>query len=56
LKSLPPNYPNLASSYNNIELVYERKSEYEKALEFCQKSLEIRMKSLPPNHPDLASS
>jgi tetratricopeptide (TPR) repeat protein len=31
-----------ASSYNNIALVYESKGDYAKALEFHQKSLEIR--------------
>jgi len=56
LKSLPPNHPDLAKSYNNIGLVYNSKGEYDKALEFYQKSLEINLISLPPNHPDLATS
>ena len=56
LKSLPPNHPNLATSYNNIGLVHDKMGEYSKALEFHQKCLDIYLKSLPPNHPDLATS
>jgi len=42
LKSLPPNHPDLASSYLNIGSVYKSKGEYDKAIEFYQKSLEIK--------------
>jgi tetratricopeptide (TPR) repeat protein len=30
--------------------------EYQEAIKFCQKSIEIRQQSLPPNHSDLASA
>ncbi|CAF4360240.1 unnamed protein product, partial [Rotaria sordida] len=53
-KALPPNHPNLASSYNNIGGVYDDMGDYSKALEFYEKSLKIREKALPPNHPHLA--
>jgi tetratricopeptide (TPR) repeat protein len=53
-KTLPPNYPNLAMSYNNISLVYYNMGDYSKALSYYEKALEIEQQSLPPNHPDLA--
>ena len=55
-KSLPPNHPDLATSYGNIGQVYSKMGEYSKALEYYEKSMEIQRKSLPPNHPDLATS
>ena len=54
--SLPPNRPDLASSYNNIGRVYDQMGEYSKALSSHKKALEIKQQLLPPNHPDLASS
>ena len=53
---LPPNHPSLATSYNNIGLVYDNMGEYSKALEYYEKDLEITKKALPPNHPDVATS
>ncbi|CAF4316735.1 unnamed protein product, partial [Rotaria sordida] len=55
-KALPPNHPDLATSYNNIGGVYKNMGDYSKALEFYERSLKIKEKALPPNHPDLASS
>jgi Tfp pilus assembly protein PilF len=55
-KTLPPNYPELANSYNGIGNVYYNMGEYLKALSSHEKALEIRQQSLPPNHPDLAKS
>ncbi|CAF1445093.1 unnamed protein product, partial [Rotaria sp. Silwood1] len=52
--ALPPNHPDLASSYNNIGNVYNKMGEYSKALSSYERSLEIRKIALPPNHPDLA--
>ncbi|CAF0955186.1 unnamed protein product [Rotaria sordida] len=54
--ALPPNHPDLASSYNGIGLVYYDMGEYSKALSSYERSLEIRKIALPPNHPDLATS
>ena len=45
-KTLPPNHPNLAVSYNNIGNVYNNMGEYSKALSSHEKALEIRQKSL----------
>ncbi|CAF4246249.1 unnamed protein product, partial [Rotaria sordida] len=55
-KAVPPNHPHLASSYNNIGVVYKNMGDYSKALEFYEKAHKIREKALPPNHPDLATS
>jgi tetratricopeptide (TPR) repeat protein len=55
-KTLPPNHPDLAKSYNNIGNVYYNMGEYAKALWYYEKALKIRQQSLPPNHPDLAKS
>ncbi|CAF1182076.1 unnamed protein product [Rotaria sordida] len=55
-KALPPNHPDLATSYNNIGSVYDDMGDYSKALEFHEKSYQIFEKALPPNHPSLAIS
>ena len=54
--ALPPNHPDLATSYNNIAGVYDNMGEYSKALSSYERSLEIKKVALPPNHPDLATS
>jgi tetratricopeptide (TPR) repeat protein len=54
--ALPPNHPDLATSYNNIGNVYADMGEYSKALSSYERSLEICKIALPPNHPDLAQS
>ena len=55
-KALPPNHPDLATSYNNIGGVYDDMGEYSKALSCYEQSLEIYKVALPPNHPDFAQS
>ncbi|CAF0899916.1 unnamed protein product [Adineta steineri] len=55
-KTLPPNHPDLASSYVGIALVYCSIGDYPKALSSHEKALKIKQESLPPNHPDLAAS
>jgi Tfp pilus assembly protein PilF len=54
--ALPPNHPDLATSYNNIGAVYYNMGEYSKALSSYERSLEIYKIALPPNHPSLATS
>ena len=46
----------IATSYNNIGLVYSDQGNYAKALEYSKKSLAIRLKVLEPDHPDVALS
>jgi tetratricopeptide (TPR) repeat protein len=51
-KTLPPNHPRSATSYNNIGTVYRNMEEYSKALSFYEK-IEISLKLFPSNHPHL---
>jgi len=53
-KTLPANHPDLATSYSNIDFVYEEMGEYSKALLYYEKDIEIYQKTLPANHPHLS--
>jgi tetratricopeptide (TPR) repeat protein len=55
-KVLPPDHPDLASSYNNLAATYGALGQNDKQLAYHQKALAIREKVLPPDHPDLANS
>ena len=46
----------VATSYNNIGLVYKSQGNYPKALEMYQKALDIWLDVLGANHPDVARS
>ena len=39
---------------NNIGVVYEKQTKYPEALEFYNKSLDIRVKVFGPDHPKVA--
>jgi tetratricopeptide (TPR) repeat protein len=52
-QSLRPNHSDLATSYNNIGVVYEKMGNYSKACSSYEREMEIAQKSLPPNHPAL---
>ncbi len=56
LKSLGPQHPDVAVSYNNLGEIYYYKGEYDKALEYIQKSLDIRLKIFGPEHLLVAMS
>ena len=45
-----------AHYYNHLGYVKNDQGDYEKAIWYYEKALEIRQKTLPPNHPDLATS
>jgi len=45
-----------ANIFHQLGLINDNQGEYSKALEYCEKSLEIYKKTLPANHPDLATS
>ncbi len=49
------NHPDVATSYNNIGLVYADLGENSKALEFYQKALKILLQVLSENHPKVAT-
>lgn len=51
-----PEHPKIATSYNNIGIVYEDLSDYEKSLIFHGKSLQICEKQLGHDHPNTATS
>ena len=45
-----------ATTYGNMAFVYKHQGEYEKALEWYEKGLEIKLKTLGPDHPDTATT
>ncbi len=55
-KHLPPNHPDIASSYNNLGNVYLDLQQYDLAMEYHKKALDIYIKSCPAQHPDIAMS
>jgi tetratricopeptide (TPR) repeat protein len=52
-KTLPSNHPDLATTYNNIGVIYCNTGEYSKALPFYERAVEVGQHSLPENHPYL---
>ena len=48
--------PDVAVSYINIGGVYYSQGQYEQALEYYQKGLEIKIKVSGQDHPDVATS
>jgi tetratricopeptide (TPR) repeat protein len=52
-RTLPPNHPYLATSYDNTGKVYEKMGEYSKALSFYERAVDIGEFSLPESHPHL---
>jgi len=55
-KVFDKNHPSLATSYNNLSLIYQGFGDLPKAKEFQLKALEIREKVFDKNHPDFAQS
>ncbi|AKB58701.1 hypothetical protein MSBR2_2185 [Methanosarcina barkeri 227] len=53
---LGPQHPNVATTLNNLALLYKSTGEYEKALPLFQMALAIREKILDPQNPDIAST
>ncbi|MCP3931459.1 MAG: tetratricopeptide repeat protein, partial [Bacteroidetes bacterium] len=49
---LDAKHPSLATSYNNIGLLYQDQGQYEPALEFYQKAIAICSESLGDQHPN----
>ncbi len=52
-KTLPPNHPYLATSYDNMGKVHEKMAEYSNALSFYQRAVDIGECSLPESHSHL---
>ncbi|MBU4343974.1 MAG: tetratricopeptide repeat protein [Desulfobacteraceae bacterium] len=47
--------PDYGEAYNNIGMAYDSKGEYDRAIEYYQKALEIGIKKLGPEHPSVAT-
>jgi tetratricopeptide (TPR) repeat protein len=56
IKTLGPEHPDTATSYNNISFVYSSQGKYKEALQGYEKALGIRKKVLGPEHPDTATT
>ena len=55
-KAVGPDYPSVATSLNNLALLYKAQAEYAQAEPLYKRSLAIREKALGPDHPDVATS
>jgi len=49
---LGPQHPSVATSLNNLAVLYKEMGDYEKALPLSQRTLEICEKILGPKHPN----
>lgn len=47
-------HPKSATRYNNLGSAYRHKGEYDKAINYYEKALDIDIKFLPANHPHIA--
>ena len=48
--------PRLASTFNNLAVIYQAEGRYDEAEPLNELALEIREKALGPEHPDVATS
>jgi tetratricopeptide (TPR) repeat protein len=55
-KALGPEHPDVATSLNNLAVVYNKQRQYSKAEFLYQRALAIQEKVLAPDHPDMATS
>ena len=51
-----PDHPDVATSLNNLALLYKTQGDYAKAEPLYKRSLSIKEKALGPNHPSVATS
>ncbi|CAF3495527.1 unnamed protein product [Rotaria sp. Silwood1] len=49
-------YPDVATTYSNIDSIYDKQKRYQEALEYFKKCLNIKLHSLSRNHQSLISS
>ena len=54
-KSLGPDHPGVATSLNNLAMLYYSQGQYAKAEPLHQQALAIFLKTLPADHPNLAT-
>ncbi len=55
-EKLPPDSPNLATTYNNVGTTYGKLGDRLRALEYQLKALAIQEKVLPADHPTLSTT
>ena len=55
-KQLGPDHPDVATSLNNLAVLYQAMGRYAEAEPLYRRSLEIREKQLGRDHPDVATS
>jgi tetratricopeptide (TPR) repeat protein len=55
-QKLGPEHLDVATTLNNLALLYYKMGDYEKALPLYQRALDIREKVLGPQHPDVATT
>ena len=53
LKMLGDNHPDLAGLYHNITILYEEQGDLDKALEYYNKSLNIRLSTVGASNADV---
>ena len=51
-KALGPEHPDVATSLNNLAVLYRAQGRYAEAEPLYQRALKIREKALGPEHPD----
>jgi tetratricopeptide (TPR) repeat protein len=56
IKALGEDHPDVADTYTNTALVYDKQGRYEMALELYEKCLAISIKALGEDHPDVADT
>ena len=56
LDKLGPEHVDVATSYNNLALIYHDPGDLEQAKKYQQRSLAIRLDELGPEHVDVATS
>ena len=55
-KNVGPYHPDVATSLNNLGLLYDTQGQYAQAEPLYKRALAIREKELGPDHPDVATS
>ena len=55
-KNVGPDHPDVATSLNNLALLYYTQGRYAQAEPLYKRALAIREKALGPDHPDVANS
>jgi tetratricopeptide (TPR) repeat protein len=55
-KTLDAAHPDVATSLNNLGMLYQKQGEYDKAQPLLEKALALREKTLGSEHPTVATS